>query len=114
VIVKFTTVRVVCQNTLMLAMQDGQKAYRVRHSKQMQFKLNELAEFMAITQEVFLKAEEQFKRLAKVHMIEDRLDHYFEAVFKRSHAQKKNGDKPLRWGDLREIYEPRKDINHVV
>jgi len=40
VIVKFTTVRVVCQNTLMLAMEDGQKAYRVRHSKQMQFKLN--------------------------------------------------------------------------
>ena len=110
VIVKFTTVRVVCQNTLMLAMQDGQKAYRVRHSKQMQFKLNELAEFMAITQEVFLKAEEQFKRLAKVKMIEDRLDHYFEAVFPRSDAQKKNGDKPLRWGYLREIFETRKDL----
>lgn len=110
VIVKFTTVRVVCQNTLMLAMQDGQKAYRVRHSKQMQFKLNELAEFLAITQEVFLKAEEQFKRLAKVKMIEDRLDHYFEAVFPRSDAQKKNGDKPLRWGYLREIFETRKDL----
>ena len=60
-IVKFTTVRVVCQNTLMLAMEDGQKAYRVRHSKQMQFRLNELAEFLAITQEVFLKAEERFR-----------------------------------------------------
>jgi hypothetical protein len=35
--------RVVCQNTLMLAMEDGQKAYRVRHSKQMQFKLEELS-----------------------------------------------------------------------
>ena len=41
VIVKFTSVRVVCQNTLMLAMRDGQKAYRVRHSKRMQFKLGE-------------------------------------------------------------------------
>jgi phage/plasmid-like protein (TIGR03299 family) len=37
VIVKFTAMRVVCQNTLMLAMEDGQKAYRVRHSKQMQW-----------------------------------------------------------------------------
>src|ERR1039457_442348 len=81
VIVKFTTVRVVCQNTLMLAMEDGQKAYRVRHSKQMKFKLDELAEFLAITQEVFLQAEEQFKRLAKIQMIADRLDQYLEAVF---------------------------------
>ena len=37
----YTPVRVVCQNTLMLAMDDGQKAYRVRHSKKMQFKLEE-------------------------------------------------------------------------
>src|SRR6185369_10466134 len=46
VIVKFTSVRVVCQNTLVLAMKDGQKAYRVRHTKQMQFKLDELADFL--------------------------------------------------------------------
>jgi hypothetical protein len=65
VVVKFTAMRVVCQNTLMLAMEDGQKAYRVRHSKQMQFQLDELAEFMAITQDVFLRAEELFKRLPR-------------------------------------------------
>jgi hypothetical protein len=76
VIMKFTAMRVVCQNTLMLAMEDGQKAYRVRHSKQMQFKLDELAGFLAITQEVFLRAEELFKRLAKVQMNEHRLEHY--------------------------------------
>jgi phage/plasmid-like protein (TIGR03299 family) len=35
VIVKFTAVRVVCQNTLLMAMQDGQSAFRVRHSAQM-------------------------------------------------------------------------------
>ena len=49
VTVKFTFKRVVCQNTLMIALKDGQKAYRVRHSKQMQFRLEELAEFLAIT-----------------------------------------------------------------
>jgi Domain of unknown function (DUF932) len=63
--VKFTAMRLVCQNTLMLAMEDGQKAYRVRHSKQMQFKLDELAWFMAITQDVFLRAEQLFKRLPR-------------------------------------------------
>jgi phage/plasmid-like protein (TIGR03299 family) len=110
VIVKFTAMRVVCQNTLMLAMEDGQKAYRVRHSKQMQFKLDELAGFLAITQEVFSKAEELFKRLAKVQMTEDRLEHYLGAVFPRSGEQKKRGEKPLRWGLLRQVFETQKDL----
>src|ERR1700730_7350626 len=30
----------------MMAMDDGQKAYRVRHSKKMQFRLEELADFL--------------------------------------------------------------------
>ncbi len=110
VTVKFTTVRVVCQNTLMLAMEDGQKAYRVRHSKQMQFKLEELGDFLAITQEVFLKAETLFKRLVKIDMIDGRLEHYLEAVFPRSAAQKKKGEKPARWTFLREIFEKQEDL----
>lgn len=110
VIVKFTTVRVVCQNTLMLAMDDGQKAYRVRHSKQMQFKLDELAEFLSITQEVFLKAEEQFRQMAKIQMIEHRLEHYLEAVFPRTVAQKKKGQKPVRWGYVQKVFETQEDL----
>ena len=110
VIVKFTSVRVVCQNTLMLAMDDGQKAYRVRHSKKMQFKLEELADFLSITQDVFLKAETSFRRLTKIDMIGDRLDNYLEAVFPLSAAQKKNGTKPARWDFLHEIFETRADL----
>jgi phage/plasmid-like protein (TIGR03299 family) len=110
VIAKFTAVRVVCQNTLMMAMEDGQKAYHVRHSKKMQFRLDELAEFLAITQEVFLKAEECFRRLAKIQMGGDRLEGYFEAVFPRSESQKTKGEKPERWGVLREIFEGRPDL----
>ncbi len=110
VIVKFTSERVVCENTLMIAMKDGQKAYRVRHSKQMQFKLDELADFLAITQEVFLKAEECFRRLAKIQMKEKRLENYFEAVFPRSEAQKKKGENPQRWGILREIFDSQPDL----
>jgi phage/plasmid-like protein (TIGR03299 family) len=110
VIVKFTTVRVVCQNTLMLAMKDGQKAYRVRHSKQMQFKLRELAEFLSIIQKVFLSAEEQFRQLAKIAMIEDRLEQYLEAVFPRSESQKKKGEEPPKWDYVREIFETQEDL----
>lgn len=110
VIVKFTSVRVVCQNTLMLAMDDGQKAYRVRHSKKMQFRLNELSDFLAITQDVFLKAEKTFQRLAKIEMMGDRFDRYLEAVFPLSAEQKKNGTKPARWDFLHEIFATRPDL----
>ncbi len=110
VLAKFTSVRVVCQNTLILAMEDGQKAYRVRHSKKMEFKLNELADFLAITQKVFLVAEERFRSWAKIQMTKDRLDLYFEAVFPRSESQKKKGERPARWVALRDIFEGRPDL----
>lgn len=110
VMVKFTTVRVVCQNTLMLAMEDGQKAYRVRHSKNMQYRLDDLARFLAIAQTVFQKAEEQFKLLARIHMIGDRLDHYFEAVFPRTPAQKQKGETPARWEHVRKVFESQEDL----
>lgn len=110
VLAKFTSVRVVCQNTLILAMEDGQKAYRVRHSKKMEFKLNELADFLAITQKVFLVAEERFRSWAKIQMTKDRLDLYFEAVFPRSESQKKKGERPARWVALRDIFDGRPDL----
>lgn len=110
VIVKFTSVRVVCQNTLMLAMDDGQKAYRVRHSKMMQFRLDELSKFLAITQHVFQKAEEEFKHLAKVQMKGDRLQHYLEAVFPRTEKQKKERVIPQRWKDVHKVVESQPDL----
>ena len=108
--VKFTSVRVVCQNTLMMALEDGQKAYRVRHSRMMQFRLDELGKFLAITQQVYQQAEELFKQLAKTQMIEQRLDHYLEAVFPRSEAQKKNGNRPQRWDFVKKLFESRQDL----
>ena len=93
VIAKFTSVRVVCQNTLMMAMEDGQKAYRVRHSKKMQFKLEELSQFLAITQQVFLDGELSFRRLAEIQMVGDRLDSYFDAVYPRTRgAERRTGE----------------------
>ena len=110
VIVKFTSVRVVCQNTLTLAMEDGQKAYRIRHSKQMQFKLQELSEFMAITKKVYQEAEESFKRLARVQMTEEKLKYYMEAVFPKTAAQKKEPALPQRWQEIQKTFETLPDL----
>lgn len=108
--VKFTSVRVVCQNTLMLAMDDGQKAYIVRHSKNMHLRLDELAEFLSITQEVFLKAAQEFKRLAKVEMIKGRMNTYLETLFPLTEAQRKNDETPPKWQYIKEVFESRPDL----
>ncbi len=110
VIVKFTSVRVVCQNTLMLAMEDGQKAYRVRHSKRMQFKLEELSEFLALTQQIYLTAEASFRQLARVQMNASRLEEYFEVLFPRSETQKRNEETPPRWKDLTKVFDSQPDL----
>lgn len=110
VIVKFTSVRVVCQNTLMLAMEDGQKAYRVRHSKRMQFKLEELSEFLAITQQIYQMAEESFRRFAQIQMKGGRLDEYFGMLFPRSEAQEHKGEFPPRWEELRKVFDSQPDL----
>ena len=110
VVVKFTSIRVVCQNTLMLAMDDGRKAYRVRHSKMMQFRLDELADFLAMTQRVFQRAEEEFKCLASVEMNGDRLQHYLDAIFPRTEKQKKEKAIPQRWTHVQEVFESQPDL----
>ena len=110
VTVKFTSERVVCQNTLMLALKDGQKAYRVRHSNMMQFRLSELREFLAITQEVFMRAATLFKRLAEVEMTEERLLQYLDAVFPKTPSQKKEGKEPPKWTHIRELLKTVPDL----
>ncbi len=109
VIVKFTSVRVVCQNTLMLSMEDGQRAYRVRHSKMMQFRLDDLSKFLSITQHVFQKAEEDFKHLVKVQMKRDRLHHYLDAVYPRTEKQTKARVIPQSWKDVVQMVESQPD-----
>ncbi len=110
VIVKFTAERVVCQNTLILALQDGQKAYRVRHSKIMQFRLGELGRFLAITQEMFMRAATLFQRLAGVQVTEARLLEYLEAVFPKTENQKKEGKEAPKWIHVRNLFETVPDL----
>jgi phage/plasmid-like protein (TIGR03299 family) len=110
VTVKFTFKRVVCQNTLMIALKDGQKAYRVRHSKQMQFRLEELADFLAITQDTFLRAASLFQRLAGVQVTKERLQEYLNAVYPTTDRQKKEGTVPPKWIHIYRLLDTVPDL----
>ena len=110
VIVKFTSIRVVCQNTLMLSLKDGTRSYTVRHSMLMQDKLKNISELLALSQRVFEEADFLFKMMARFEMIGNRMDDYLEAVIPRGHLKNKTDHSPKSWDDIKELYESRKDL----
>lgn len=105
VCVKFTPIRVVCQNTLILALKDGEKAFRVRHSKSMHWRLAEVAEFLRVVHEVFQAAEESFRMLIRVKMTPQRLDDYLESVLPRSADEKRTQTRPRRWQAITVLFD---------
>jgi phage/plasmid-like protein (TIGR03299 family) len=115
VIVKFTAIRVVCQNTLMLAVQDGQPAFRVRHSKVMTERLQEVSELIAAAKAVYEEAARLFQKLAKTELKKDLLDQYLELVFPPTAAQKRKGERPSKWGHVHRLLDeiPDLQIQHV-
>ncbi|MGC8811617.1 MAG: DUF932 domain-containing protein [bacterium] len=105
VIIKFTPIRVVCQNTLMLALRNGQKAYRVRHTKGMPSRLKEISDFLAIIRKIFLEAEVLFKQLARIQITGRLLFEYLDAVFPRTEKQKKDNEQPRTWDEILKIFD---------
>lgn len=110
VIVKFTAIRVVCQNTLMLAMEDGQPAFRVRHSKLMTERLQEVADLVAAAKAVYEDAAQLFQQLAKTELKKDLLDQYLESVFPPTPVQRKKGERPPKGGHVLRLLEEIPDL----
>ena len=103
--VKFTPIRVVCQNTLVLALESGKKALSIRHSTHMQDRLQNVQELLSLTWKTFELAEELFQLLAKVQVNAERLNTYLEAVYPRTEDQRKARKRPERWDHVARLFE---------
>ncbi len=113
VTIKFTPIRVVCQNTLVLAMKDGEKAFSVRHSPNaMTLRLDEVSSMIGLFQAVFDDAARAFQRMVKTPMDSKRLDAYLEAVLPRTPEQRAKGT-PERWARIQEAFESGRPTGHV-
>jgi phage/plasmid-like protein (TIGR03299 family) len=111
VIVKFTAVRVVCQNTLMMSLQDGQRAFRVRHSRRMTDRLDEISHLIGEINAAYARVAEAFQRFAKVQIKnESMLDEYLSALFPQSPAQQREGRKPPKLLEVRRRFETQPDL----
>lgn len=113
VIVKFTAVRVVCQNTLTMAMNDGQSAFRVRHSAKMGKRLDEVGELIATANQIYEEAAKRFQKLAATQVKDKRmLEEYLAALFPRNESQEKRGTNPPKWDHVTKLFETLPDLQY--
>jgi phage/plasmid-like protein (TIGR03299 family) len=118
VIVKFTPIRVVCQNTLLLALESGEKSYRVRHSTNMLYRLQDVEDLLAVMWETFKAAEDLFQSLARVQVNTARLNAYLKAVYPSPDEQRNGTKRPERWNRIAELFEngdaPKLSPSHTL
>jgi phage/plasmid-like protein (TIGR03299 family) len=79
----FTPVRVVCQNTLNIALQDATRATRkqkVRHTRSIGLRVGDVRKGLGIINERFGQFEAQAQALVKVQLNQAGLDNYFKAI----------------------------------
>jgi len=78
--VKFTPIRVVCQNTLTMAITHGRTLW-AKHTRSLRENLDTARRKLGIIHEKFEAIEAHFRRMAAVQMVGNRLREYLERVF---------------------------------
>lgn len=78
--IKFTPIRVVCQNTLTIAMNKGE-TLKVKHSRDVKDRLKQASEILGIVNDKYDTIERSFKNMTKVQLNEKRLNEYVKTIF---------------------------------
>jgi phage/plasmid-like protein (TIGR03299 family) len=86
--IKFTPVRVVCQNTLTMALSDG-TVYRVIHHADVQSRLKQAHQMLGLINERFDDLEQTFQAMSRVKMDSSRLSEYLATVYPDSKEPEK-------------------------
>src|SRR6266852_3499090 len=80
--VKFTPIRVVCQNTLAMALVDGEHRHlAVRHDRRLRQRLSQAHEMLGLVQATVTHAASIWKRMAERALAVSDAERYFRSVF---------------------------------
>jgi phage/plasmid-like protein (TIGR03299 family) len=79
--IKFTPIRVVCDNTLTIALRGSDKTVRVPHTRDVKERLKVAKESLELISGVYADIERDFRAMAHVSMDGPRLTKYVELVF---------------------------------
>lgn len=78
--VAVTPVRVVCQNTLTIALQRAQQSFSIRHTESVQGRIHEAREALAITFSYMEEFEEELERMLGQSFSDESLDKFVKAL----------------------------------
>ena len=99
-----TSVRVVCQNTLNLALGAGQgEGITVRHRGDLQGRVREAQETLGLVRQRLLSFDREIKAFRSVPMVNGRLERYFEALFPAASSDAGEREKNNRRRSLEQL-----------
>ena len=86
-----TMVRVVCQNTLTAAIKDASTMFKVRHTKSIGGKVENVREALGIINKSYIELEEKLQRLAKVKVSDSAFEGFIASLGFDTEATKGKG-----------------------
>lgn len=90
--IKFTPIRVVCQNTLTMALSQG-RTLRVPHVKSLRERMKQAVDMLGLINRQFAGIEENFTNMARRQINAEQLGRYLQSVF--PDPQDKEDDKAI-------------------
>ena len=79
--VKLTPIRVVCENTLSLALSGAEQEVHIRHTLNAKEKLKEAHEILGLTNKLYMQLDAIFNRMNETKVEHETLAHYVKTVF---------------------------------
>ena len=79
--IAMTPIRVVCNNTLNLAMSSAKRSWATKHMGDMQSKLDEARETLGFANKYMIALNEEAERLAQIKISDAELEAIFDAMF---------------------------------
>lgn len=107
-----TPVRVVCQNTLNIALKGAKNKYKVRHTKSSEFKMIEAREALNVTFKYMDRFEEEAKALFESAMTSNEFDKLIAATFGDQPDEKVNDEGKVLNAAAVSRWDNRRDALH--
>lgn len=79
--VKLTPIRVVCENTLTVALDNREQEVRIRHTAQAETRLKQAHEVLGLTNKLYAELDQIFNGMSKKPMTQMMLDEYLKKIF---------------------------------
>lgn len=76
-----TPIRVICQNTLNLAVKDAYRSFSIRHTGDIEGKIKEADRTLKLSEDYFTEVNEDYVRLARIKISNEKIQKFWEELF---------------------------------